>query len=146
MQLALWLELEEFPLPLKEEVARIIALIPHAVEKAVDRHLTSERYNVILSSDEFIRHLNRDFRGKDSVTDVLSFPLGSDEEVTGEIYICWSRVLSQAEEYDHSWQREFSFLLIHGVLHLLGFEHGEEPNPEMRTMEERILDILGLGR
>ena len=101
---------------------------------------------VIVASGELVRQLNRDFRNTDAVTDVLSFPLGDEGEITGEIYICWPRVVSQAGEYGNSLEREFGFLLVHGILHLLGYEHGDEPNPEMRALEEKILERINLGR
>lgn len=113
---------------------------------AVCGPLPGQRVNIIVATAPFVHQLNNDYRGKDSVTDVLTFPLGAEEAVTGEIYICWPRVVTQAETYGHSRQREFCFLLTHGILHLLGHQHGAEPNPEMRALEEAILSRLDLGR
>ena len=117
-----------------------------AVEEVFGESFPEQRINIIIAQESLIEELNRDYRGKDSVTDVLTFPLGLEEEVTGEIYICWQRVISQSREYGHSWQREFAYLLIHGILHLLGYQHGSEPNPEMRAAEEKVLSRLELGR
>lgn len=146
MQLSIWYENEDIPSHCREGMEGMLARIAPAIANAVDVPVDSENYHIILTSQDYIRRLNRDFRCKDCVTDVLSFPLGSEEEITGEIYICWDRVNSQASEYGHSWQREFSYLLVHGILHLLGFEHGDEPNPAMRELEEKILEHMGMGR
>lgn len=118
-----------------------------AVRAVFQESFPRECYNVIVASAQLVRLLNRDFRQVDAVTDVLSFPLGQEgDRVTGEIYICWPRVESQAREYGHSREREFCFLLVHGILHLLGYDHGEEPNPKMRALEEKILESINLGR
>jgi len=146
MQLSLWFEVEEIPSEEKASMEDLIQGVSESVKLSVDMPLNKEVIHVIIASDSLIQELNRDFRGKDSLTDVLSFPLGHDQEVTGEIYICWTRVISQAEDYGHSWQREFSYLLVHGVLHLLGYEHGVDPNPEMRELEEKILLAMEMGR
>ena len=144
MQLQLFFEQENTEI--ESELGNLVDMTARAVEQAICASLEQECYNVIVASEDLIRQLNRDYRQQDSVTDVLSFPLGPGDEVTGEIYICWARIISQSEEYCHSWQREFCFLLVHGILHLLGYEHGDLPNPEMRAMEEKILAIQKLGR
>lgn len=145
MELSLWYE-ADIPLLHKETMTALLERIVPSVIQSVAGPVAGENYHIILTSQEFIRRLNRDFRQRDCVTDVLSFPLGSGDEITGEIYICWERVNSQAAEYEHSWQREFSYLLIHGILHLLGYEHGDGPNPAMRNMEETILEKIEMGR
>ena len=124
----------------------LVSSTAEAVQAVFNNPFAQERYNVVVASEQFIRRLNRDYRQVDSVTDVLSFPLPEGVAATGEIYICWARVVSQAEEYGHSWQREFCYLLVHGILHLLGYEHGAKPNPKMRSLEEDILGRLKLGR
>lgn len=113
-----------------------------------------------------IRALNRDLRGVDRVTDVLSFP--TIEKVTlplkkenypwelnpadgtvniGSIVICRARAKEQAAEYGHSVERELSYLTVHGVLHLLSFDHiDEQDKKQMRREEEKILSVLGIGR
>lgn len=113
-----------------------------------------------------IRTLNRELRGVDRVTDVLSFP--TIEKVTlplkpedypweldpadgtvnlGSIVICRTRAKEQAAEYGHSLERELSYLTVHGVLHLLSFDHiDEQDKKKMRREEERILSALGIGR
>lgn len=130
----------------REGLTALVEKTAAAVEGTFETSFPLECYNVIVATEGLVRGLNRDFRGVDAVTDVLSFPLGPEEDITGEIYICWPRVESQALEYGHGLEREFCFLLVHGILHLLGYEHGDEPNREMRVMEEKILNRLDLGR
>lgn len=143
MQLQLYFE-EEF-----DNVGDLVSLVDEVAEGVrsfFGSSIAEEWYNIIVASEELVRRLNRDFRNNDAVTDVLSFPLGDEDEITGEIYICWNRVESQAMEFGNSLHREFSFLLVHGILHLLGYDHGDEPNPEMRALEETILERINLGR
>jgi len=143
MKLALWFDFDDIQPEFQRDMQELVGKASSAAEMALGK--PDEFYNVIVSSDSLVQQLNRDFRNKNSLTDVISFPLGQEEEVTGEIYLCWSRVLSQAKDYGHGWQREFSFLLVHGILHLSGYEHGEDPCPEMRAMEERILEVMEKG-
>ena len=117
--------------------------------------------SVLLVDNETIRNFNRDYRGKDSITDVLSFPLeesaddeepvilgGPDERLLGDIVISVEQAISQAHEYGHSLERELAFLAVHGLLHLLGHDHekGCEAEQAMRSEEERILSRLDLTR
>ncbi|MDN5363206.1 MAG: putative rRNA maturation factor [Eubacteriales bacterium] len=108
---------------------------------------------IILVDDEEIRRLNKEYRGIDSPTDVLSFALNEGEEVEGadfllgDVYISMERAVAQAEEYGHSLLREVSFLAVHGLLHLLGYDHQtEEERQRMRQKEEEILEEFGLPR
>jgi len=113
-----------------------------------------------------IRALNASLRGVDRVTDVLSFPTiehislplekgeypldvdpDSGRVYLGSIVICRARAIEQAAEYGHSLQRELAYLTVHGVLHLLSFDHVEESDKvKMREAEERVLRMLGIGR
>ena len=115
---------------------------------------------------EEIQRLNREMRNIDKVTDVLSFPTLDgikgqalygddypyeiDEEgnlVIGSIAICCDRAKEQAEEYGHSYKRELHYLLVHGIMHCLGYDHmTEEEKAEMREKEEYILSKLGITR
>ena len=111
-------------------------------------------FNVILVDSETIRNINKEYRNKDSVTDVISFALEDDKvfiktdyRVLGDIYICIERARSQALEYGHSFKREICFLVIHGLLHLLGYDHmTKEDEKVMFELQERILDEYGLKR
>ena len=119
--------------------------------------IDEERSEVSLTivSPEEIRELNRDYRGKDSVTDVLSFPqFEPDEEVPedgeimlGDVVINVDRVKTQAEEFGHSFEREFVYLFTHSILHLLGYDHEEEDEKAlMRKLEEDAMEHIGLTR
>ena len=111
-------------------------------------------FNVIIVDEEKIQELNRTYRGKDSVTDVISFALEDDDtfistdfRVLGDIYICLKRAKDQANEYGHSFLRELAFLSIHGLLHLLGYDHMNEADEKvMFSLQERILDEYGIKR
>jgi len=106
--------------------------------------------SVLITDDEKIHELNRQYRGKDAPTDVLSFPLYDDEgyldeEELGDIVISLERAKLQAEEYGHSLNREIAFLTAHSMLHLLGYDH-ENGETEMFEKQEEILNILGIKR
>lgn len=116
-----------------------------------------DNYEVSLSfvDNEEIRNLNRDFRNIDRVTDVLSFPMLSDdefdieyeEESLGDIVISIQRADEQAEEFDHSLEREICFLVCHSMFHLLGYDHMEEEEAkDMHRREEEVLNDLDITR
>lgn len=104
-----------------------------------------------------IREYNRDFRGVDRATDVLSFPLGEGGKYDidpengckqlGDIVISLERASEQALEYGHSFEREVGFLTVHSMLHLLGYDHIDETEGDiMRAHEKTILNKIGLTR
>ncbi|MBQ3390473.1 MAG: rRNA maturation RNase YbeY [Firmicutes bacterium] len=104
---------------------------------------------------EEIRQINRDYREKDAVTDVLSFPqYNSREEILqepyvclGDVIICPGRAREQAEEYGHSYTREMVYLMVHSMLHLLGYDHMEEEEKAvMRAREEAVMNEMGILR
>ena len=122
-----------------------------------DESLDSELCEVSLSivSPEEIKFLNKEYRGNDSVTDVLSFPqyydlsdIENEEEIClGDVVINDEAVRSQAEEYGHSYERELIYLFVHSILHLLGYDHMEaEDKEEMRSFEEKVMSKLRLER
>ena len=113
--------------------------------------------SVTLTDDAHIHVLNRDYRSVDRPTDVLSFALTESEEpaildapygvVLGDLVISLERVAAQAEEYGHSVLRELSFLTVHGMLHLLGYDHiEEEERLEMEEEQRRVMEELGIQR
>jgi len=112
--------------------------------------------SVTLTDDAHIHVLNREYRGVDRPTDVLSFALmeseepeiiGGASEVLGDLVISLERVQVQAEEYGHSALRELSFLTVHGMLHLLGYDHMEEDERlEMETEQRHVMEELGIER
>ena len=121
---------------------------------------------LIFVDEEEIRRLNNETRNIDKVTDVLSYPsledikgqalkkedypFEIDEEgnlLIGSIAICCQRAKEQAEEYGHSYERELHYLIVHGIMHCLGYDHIEdEDRAEMREKEEYILGKLGITR
>jgi probable rRNA maturation factor len=116
--------------------------------------------SLLLTDDAEIHALNREYRGVDRPTDVLSFPMdealpdapdlvsGADVHILGDIIISTDTVLRQAEEYGHSVERELIFLFVHGLLHLLGYDHvnSEEERLAMRAKEEAVMARLSLQR
>jgi len=126
---------------------------------------TAEEYDIspntevslVLVNDEYIHGLNREYRNKDCPTDVLSFALnegeepvvidGPEEVLLGDIIISVETAMRQAMEYGHSLERELAYLTVHGILHLLGYDHMiEEEKQEMRREEEHVLSLLGINR
>ena len=121
---------------------------------------------LVFTDEEGIRKLNAETRGKDAVTDVLSYPnlacvpgeairgkdypYDLDEEgalFLGSVVICRERAAQQAEEYGHSLAREVYYLAVHGLCHLLGYDHEtEEDRAKMRAREEEVLQKMGLPR
>ena len=93
--------------------------------------LKDTSFNLIIVDNNYIHELNRDYRGIDRETDVITFALededtliiGDDERILGDIYISIDRARSQAVDYGHSFLRELSFLAVHGFYHLLGYDH-----------------------
>ncbi len=108
--------------------------------------------SLVVTDDETVRELNRRFRGVDAPTDVLAFGTGGGEAFVfapeeppylGDVIISYPRALSQAEEVGHSVEDELNLLVVHGVLHLLGYDDQEEADARrMREKEEAILRLL----
>jgi probable rRNA maturation factor len=129
----------------------------HAVLQEEDLHGQFE-VSVSFLDNEQIRDLNAEYRKIDSATDVLSFPTGdgktfdhnaeSGADMLGDIAISVPKVREQATRYGHSLQREFAYLTVHSMLHLLGYDHeaGGIAAVRMREKEEAILAMLGLQR
>ena len=111
-----------------------------------------------ITNEDEIQTLNRTYRNVDAATDVLSFGSDDDEDTPfvqapgivrhlGDIAISFPHVVRQAEEYGHSRNRELSYLLVHGVLHLIGYDHEDvEDTKRMREHEETALGALGITR
>jgi len=137
-----------------EVCANLLRRRPAHMKKSLIAEL-SERgeLSVVVVSDAQIRKLNREWRDKDKATDVLSFPLclepppaGLPWEV-GEIVISLPKAREQAETLGHSFEREFSFLFVHGLLHVLGFDHEtERQEKEMFSRQNEVLDALSIMR
>lgn len=112
--------------------------------------------SVILADEKNIKAINKEYRNIDKVTDVLSFPMFEkdeietakiQEEVLGDIIVCMPVVKKQAIEYEHSEEREFAYMLVHGFYHVMGYDHiKENDKKEMRAKEENILSKLEITR
>lgn len=111
--------------------------------------------SVSFVSEEEIRELNSEYRDKDAVTDVLSFPQYEDISqiiaepylCLGDVIICPQRASEQALDYGHSYEREMVYLMVHSILHLLGYDHMEEAEKKiMREKEEAVMIEIGVLR
>lgn len=109
--------------------------------------------NVVLTNPENIKKINKEYRNIDKETDVLSFPMFErgelekrkdlNQDILGDIVISIDRVKKQAIDYGHSFERELSYMAVHGFYHLMGYDHMEEEEKrEMRQKEEKILESL----
>ncbi len=116
----------------------------------------SAEISISFVDNEQIREMNRQYRDKDSVTDVLSFPMGENgrydmnhetgAKILGDIVISVPRAMEQARTFGHSLEREIGYLTAHSMLHLLGYDHedGGLARVRMREKEERVMRELGL--
>ena len=109
--------------------------------------------SIIIVDNDYIHKINKEYRGIDRETDVISFALEEGETIDepiktlGDIYISIDKVYEQAKEYGHSIKRELFFLVTHGFLHLLGYDHlNKEDEEKMFSLQEKILDSYGVKR
>lgn len=110
--------------------------------------------NIVLVNNKRIQKINKEYRNIDAVTDVISFAFEEVNDVNyddirflGEIYISYERCCEQAQEFGHSVRRELCYLAVHGLLHLLGYDHMNEKDKKvMRTLEEEILNEYDITR
>lgn len=145
-----------------EQVAeKVSVMLRRLIKNAIKTTLEFENFygecevSVTFTDNEGIRVLNSEYRGIDSATDVLSFPLNDfssdefeeDEEIAlGDIVLSLEKAREQADTYGHSFEREVAFLCVHSTLHLLGYDHetGEEDENDMRYRQREIMKLLGL--
>ncbi len=146
---------------------KLEAMLRRAVETALREEGVDVacEVGITLTDDAGIQEVNREFRNLDKPTDVLSFPLQEleagafDPEMgeydldsgclpLGDVVLSVERAAAQAEEFGHSVERELSYLTVHSILHLLGYDHVDEgeQKKQMRAREEHILPLLGLAR
>ncbi len=135
---------------LDKEIDKLYELLKFTLKK---EKLENVEFNIIFVDSETIHDMNRTYRNVDRVTDVISFALEDnktielDHRLLGDIYICIEKAEEQAKEYGHSFLRELSFLTIHGLLHLLGYDHMEKDEEEiMFKKQEDILNEFGIRR
>lgn len=142
--------------------ATVVKLVKELLEFALlEEEITGEtEVSLTFMNDAAIQEVNREYRGKNQPTDVISFALeelGEGEvaivqdsdmpKVLGDIIISVERAIEQAEEYGHPLTREIGFLALHGLLHLLGYDHMTEvEEKEMFGRQKEILDAFGLSR
>jgi len=141
----------------EHEINEIEKLLNYTAEK--ENVEEGSELSVTFVSNERIQEINREYRDKDRPTDVISFALeemGEGEleivgegipRILGDIIISIPKAREQAEEYNHSFMRELGFLAVHGLLHLLGYDHmNEQDEKQMFDRQKEILDGYGLGR
>ncbi|MBU8879432.1 rRNA maturation RNase YbeY [Bacillus sp. FJAT-29790] len=141
----------------EKETTHIVELLNLAAK--MEKVEPESEVSITFVSDEKITEINKEYRNKDSVTDVISFAMeemGEGEielhgldmpRILGDIIISVAKAKEQAEEYGHSFMRELGFLAVHGFLHLLGYDHETtEEEKEMFSRQKDILDEFGLRR
>lgn len=141
----------------KELIEKVVSMC-FKVEKLEKLNLY---ISITLTTPQEIRTINNEFRKIDKETDVLSFPMfekneldlmvkeqnNSIPETIGDIIISVERVKEQAKEYEHSFERELAYMVVHGFYHLMGYDHMEEEDKKiMRQKEENVLNILDINR
>ena len=133
-----------------KELVEVNKLIEYALKH---ENLENVFFNIIIVDNKKIRELNREYRNKDAYTDVISFVLEDFDDIKtevrmlGDIYISIDKAQGQAIDYNHSLLRELSFLSIHGLLHLLGYDHMKEDEEKiMFSKQKEILDNYGISR
>lgn len=134
-----------------KEIDTINELLNFVIKK---ENLENCLFNIIIVDNNYIHKLNKEYRGIDRPTDVISFALEDeidnvklDFRVLGDIYISLDKTYEQAKLYNHSFLRELSFLTIHGVLHLLGYDHIQKEDEEvMFKKQDELLNEFGIVR
>ena len=114
--------------------------------------LKNVMFNVIIINDDSIHKINKEYRNIDRPTDVISFALEDNKQievpnirVLGDIYISYDMAIKQANDYNHSLQREMCFLMVHGLLHLLGYDHREKDEEKvMFNLQKELLNSYGI--
>lgn len=145
----------------KEEYEAVIRRVLEQCFKEEKIENSKLYITITLTNPEHIRKINKEFRKIDRPTDVLSFPMFEKDElekkikekdfmhedVLGDIIISIPKVEEQAKEYEHSLERELSYMVVHGFYHLMGYDHiKEEDKKIMRPKEEKILNVLKIIR
>ena len=141
-----------------DENEEYINILKKVLEKCFSQEKLNNKnlyINVVLTNPDNIRKMNNQYRNIDKETDVLSFPMfekkelekleNANQDILGDIVISIDRVKQQAEEYGHSFERELSYMAVHGFYHLMGYDHIEENDKNiMRQKEENILQQLNI--
>lgn len=133
----------------KEDYSYLNEVIEHTLEV---ENVTNAVFSIIFIDDEQMHEMNKTYRGIDRTTDVLSFALEDNQTIElpirelGDIFISIPKMKEQAKEYGHSEKRELSFLVVHGLLHLLGYDHtiSEEEEKKQFGLQDEILNDLNI--
>ena len=135
---------------LDKELEKVHEVLIHGLKKL---NIDEAIFNVIIVDNPYIHQLNKEYRNIDRETDVITFALEDDKtfnpeiRVLGDVYISIDKAKSQSVEYNHSLLRELCFLAVHGMLHLLGYDHmKKEDEIVMFKLQEEILDEMGIKR
>lgn len=133
-----------------KEIKELNKFIKYVVKK---ENINNAYFNIIIVNNNEIKKLNKKYRNIDKETDVITFALEDEKEmkskvrVLGDIYISIDKVKEQSKLYDHSIRRELSFLALHGILHLLGYDHEEKAKEKiMFDKQEKLLEECNIGR
>ena len=135
-----------------KELETVKQVLNYAIKK---EKLGNVEFNVIIVDNDYIHELNKNYRGIDRETDVITFALEDDSKVVnasshrvlGDIYISLDKAKLQAQEYQHSFLREICFLAVHGFYHLLGYDHMEEEDAKiMFAKQEEVLSDCEIKR
>lgn len=140
-----------------EDIIKRVVETCYNEEKMQEANLS---ISIILTTPENIKEINTKYRNIEKETDVLSFPMFEKEEINemilnknnipevlGDIIVSIEKVKEQAKEYGHSFERELSYMIVHGFYHLMGYDHIEEKDKiKMRPKEEKILEKLEITR
>ena len=135
---------------LEEELKIVHEVLIHGLKKL---KIKEAIFNVIIVDNDYIHKLNKEYRNIDRETDVITFALEDDKtfnpdiRILGDVYISIDKAKSQSVEYGHSLLRELSFLAVHGMLHLLGYDHMKKEDEDiMFPLQEKILEEYGVRR
>ena len=133
----------------KEDYSYLNDVINHTFEIL---NIKNANMSLILIDDNKMKELNKEYRGVDRTTDVLSFALEDNNKIAepirelGEVYVSIPKMIEQAKEYNHSEKRELSFLVCHGLLHLLGYDHTKSKKEEDKQfgLQDQVLNDLNI--
>ncbi len=139
-----------------DEEIKELEIVEKVLYSAMEKEkLEDTSFNLIIVDNNYIHELNKNYRGIDRETDVITFALededslvvGENVRILGDIYISIDRARSQAVDYGHSFLRELSFLAVHGFYHLLGYDHQTKEEEEvMFGKQEEVLSSYGINR
>ena len=151
------LELKNKKIEEKEEYKELIGKVLKKCFEEENLEGKNLYVNVVLTDSNNIKNINKEHRGIDEITDVLSFPMYEkselenikleNEDILGDMVVSVEKVQEQAKEYGHSFERELAYMIVHSFYHLLGYDHmNETDKKEMRQKEEFILEKLNIKR